>query len=609
MCSLSEETQLLLPSCVRPVEFVTTAAELTRLATQVLANDTVVGLDVEWKPSERLPALLQVATEDRVALVDLLELRRGGGTSTDSARVAALLSDLLTADGIIRLGWHFETDLRMLHAWLPCLREVRNYVEVGEIYEHAVRTVANARSTAKLPHRHNFVSSSANASLADAVRAVLPGPANTLCKDAQLSDWEARPLSTEQTHYAALDAYCLLMLAQNTDCLPEPRTLALPQAKSRKHRKEPHSQSPGAPGKRTASNLRDDHNHVKASLQRREEKRNAFITRFCVRKEVYSNCRILSASGSLVAYCDRSKAEWYVNKGLGRRVGADEPFTIQLAFKPEERSGGHDFEELGSLVPRKNICVVCGNAGNLSRFHIIPKSYQRHFAVGLKAHQCHDIVLLCVDCHEVSNKVYMNFKTILAHEYNAPLKGSGLIEPTREERAVVKAASALLRNVEQVPQTRIDQLRHIVTVWLATKDPPSKVDVHAEHDANPLVGIPTVDLRYAVCLGVDKPRKGSWKAAVSVSSDFRSHGELVLEAVTAQDGDDGLHRFMTRWRDHFVRHMAPKYMPDDWRLEYRVPMRDPSAWVDMPADHVDRGTADAASLGAALAHAALEDYK
>jgi len=33
-----------------------------------------------------------------------------------------------------------------------------------------------------------------------------------LDKTAQMSDWERRPLTSQQRHYAALDAHCLLAL-------------------------------------------------------------------------------------------------------------------------------------------------------------------------------------------------------------------------------------------------------------------------------------------------------------------------------------------------------------------------------------------------------------
>ena len=37
-----------------------------------------------------------------------------------------------------------------------------------------------------------------------------------VCKDEQVSNWEAAELSTSQLHYAALDAHCLLGLLDNT---------------------------------------------------------------------------------------------------------------------------------------------------------------------------------------------------------------------------------------------------------------------------------------------------------------------------------------------------------------------------------------------------------
>ena len=38
-----------------------------------------------------------------------------------------------------------------------------------------------------------------------------------LCKAQQVSNWELRPLHRAQLHYAALDAYCLVLLADKLE--------------------------------------------------------------------------------------------------------------------------------------------------------------------------------------------------------------------------------------------------------------------------------------------------------------------------------------------------------------------------------------------------------
>jgi exonuclease 3'-5' domain-containing protein 2 len=534
MCKCCDSSSLRLPPDVALLH-ITTGAELEAYAENLLFSQTVLALDVEWRPGAADPALLQVACEESVALIDLLALRH-------CVQAPAILQNLLTREHIARLGWRFDTDLRVLATWMPCLDSVNGYVEIADI---------------TLP---TLDSAEAGEGLADAVKRSL---GLRLCKRAQCSNWEARPLSEEQVHYAALDAYALLMLMEQALQVPDHRALKLGDRKkcrattsvSRVH---------------GLGMMKEQERHMprpSRSLARNPEKRMAFITRFCVRAQVYSNCQILSASGILVAHCDRSKAEWYIAKNIARRVGVGEPLAVQLSFCPEKRDG--EFDELASKHPRVNRCVVCGVDGNLSRFHLIPKSYQRYFDVRLKAHQCHDIVLLCVDCHEVSNRKVMALKIEIALELNAPLKGLGRSVPSMEERNVVKAASALLRGVERVPPARVAELQAIVTEWLERHGGSEAVLERGSEDG-------TIDrnrLMYAVRLGKELPRRGGWQAAIVQSDEFQSHGEIVVDTIIKSGGFDGLHEFMIRWREHFVRTMAPRYMPDDWRMEYRVPLR------------------------------------
>lgn len=326
------------------------------------------------------------------------------------------------------------------------------------------------------------------------------------------------------------------------------------------------------------------------SLRLNPAKREAFIARFCVKNQAYSNCRILSSSGDLVAHCDRSKALWYLSKGLASHESGslhrgpvsasapdcadDEPLTVRLTFSPEERHDG-SFERLASPQPRRNQCVVCGSAESLSRYHLVPRSYQRFFKVEYKAKQSTDIVLLCVDCHEVANRHVMALKLRIAKEYAAPLQGEGLVKPTRAERTVVKSAAALLRGGDAIPPARLAELEATVRAWWSA-------EVAAGRAPAELVGVDALEpaaLQHASRLGRPPLRKGGWQAAMAAAGDFRPHGQIVVDALHSDPSDDALHAFIVRWRQHFVTSLAPRYMPDDWRMLHR---RTPTRVVAAP---------------------------
>jgi hypothetical protein len=60
--------------------------------------------------------------------------------------------------------------------------------------------------------------------------------------------------------------------------------------------------------------------------------------------------------------------------------------------------GGVDSFYAASKV---NECVVCGERGHYLRYRIVPSCYRRFFPTHLKSHRSHDIVLVCLPCHEV----------------------------------------------------------------------------------------------------------------------------------------------------------------------------------------------------------------
>lgn len=530
------------------ITLVGSASELTSCVSSILSDCTVVGLDAEWRPGSKLPALLQVGSEEKIYLIDLVALR----SPDNCASVPALLTSLLSDESLVRLGWRFGGDLKVLREWLPSIELVTNYVEIADI-----PAAAEKRTSAGLA---DFVHSSLGVELS---------------KEQQCSDWEQRPLSSEQLEYAALDVYSLLLLADShAPSLPSPISL-MPTSQTKND-----VGSGGGGGGRKNSFMP---NPAKSLSKASSAKRDVYIKRFCMKNEAYSNARIYSQTGALVAFCDWSKANWYLVKGLATHIsgslergsapelsGGSEPLTVQLLFSPEERHRGSDrgFEHLGSLEPRRNRCVVCGGVDNLSRYHLVPRSYQKYFSAGEKGHRSHDIMLTCVSHHELATRHAMQLKLKIAEEYNAPLEGVGRTAPSAEERSVVKAGSVFLRLQKRpsgapsgIPMERLLSLEDTVRAWWMNNKPENLAHLDA---------LDAAALEYSNRLGRTVPKNGGWQAvAARVDDGFRSHGQIVVDQLTTQ-GLDALHRFVLRWRVNFCRSLAPRFLPEDFRLEYRL---------------------------------------
>ncbi|KAA8526510.1 hypothetical protein F0562_008287 [Nyssa sinensis] len=158
--------------------------------------------------------------------------------------------------------------------------------------------------------------------------------------------------------------------------------------------------------------------------------------------------RIYANDGRLLCYCNRRKLEWYLRRDLAKLVD-DNPPAIMLLFEPKGRPEDEDND-----------------------FYI-----QKHF----KSHRSHDIVLLCVDCHEIAHAAAEKYKKQIAAEFGIPLFirividskqahdicGSSASIVNLEEAGVTPlelrtAAMALLRHGSRMPSKRREELMQIV---------------------------------------------------------------------------------------------------------------------------------------------------
>ncbi|GIL77185.1 hypothetical protein Vretimale_3160 [Volvox reticuliferus] len=150
-----------------------------------------------------------------------------------------------------------------------------------------------------------------------------------------------------------------------------------------------------------------------------QEQRSWLIEKFSAKTQVYQNCRMLSREGQLLCFCDTRKLNWYLGKGLAVQVCEDPP-TIQLLFEhqnTDQQTGADDFY----TQSKANRCVGCGCSSHYLRYRVLPACYRRPMPAALKSHRSHDVVLLCIDCHERAQKAAEQLKRQVALDYGIPL--------------------------------------------------------------------------------------------------------------------------------------------------------------------------------------------
>ncbi|XP_045420885.1 exonuclease 3'-5' domain-containing protein 2 isoform X2 [Lemur catta] len=268
----------------------------------------------------------------------------------------------------------------------------------------------------------------------------------------------------------------------------------------------------------------------------RKHRRKPLGVGYSARKSpLYDNCFLHAPDGQPLCTCDRRKAQWYLDKGIGELV-SEEPFVVKLQFEPAGRpeSPGDYY-----LMIKENLCVVCGKRDSYIRKNVIPHEYRKHFPIEMKDHNSHDVLLLCTSCHAISNYYDNHLKQQLAKEFQAPIgseEGLRLLEDP--ERRQVRSGARALLNAESLPAHRKEELLQALREFYSTDTVTDEM------------------LQQAASL----------ETRIS-NENYVPHGLKVVQCHT-QGGLRSLMQLESRWRQHFLDSMQPKHLPQQWSVDH-----------------------------------------
>ena len=216
-------------------------------------------------------------------------------------------------------------------------------------------------------------------------------------------------------------------------------------------------------------------------------------------------------------------------------VAKSEPYTVQLNFDPS----GRPFADRNYyMTVKENKCVVCGKEEDYVKKMVVPRDYRRHFPPSLKDHLSHDVLLLCVSCHQASEFYDLRLKMELAEKYSVPLNNTKTVEDRKLKKAR-SAAKALVCRGEEIPTERQNDLRNVVREFL------QEDEIDAEK------------LKEIAELGTKREKEFY----------IGSHGEQVVRKLS-EDGK--LREFVKMWREHFLTKMKPKFLPTYWSVDHNL---------------------------------------
>jgi hypothetical protein len=250
-----------------------------------------------------------------------------------------------------------------------------------------------------------------------------------------------------------------------------------------------------------------------------------------LQKPPYGNCLILAPDGQALCRTNQKKIDWYLERNLADLVENTPCTTIKLKFEPSGRRGA---EHPYATAEKHNKCVCCGNVQNLTKHHVVPSVFRKYFPEEQKWHHFHDVVPLCVSCHEQYEFFANELKKELSAKYDVPILGKGIIID-KSLHSVRAAGNALFKHWDKIPKDRKEKLLDRLRKFF------NKEDVEKE-DA----------------------QKASKIKIASYDHDYVPFGKMMIDIIP------NLQDFIVMWRKHFIDSMKPKFMPLYWDIDYKL---------------------------------------
>uniref|UniRef100_A0A1E1XBQ1 Putative 3-5 exonuclease n=1 Tax=Amblyomma aureolatum TaxID=187763 RepID=A0A1E1XBQ1_9ACAR len=524
---LHKYVQRLFPSRVVVCSSLEEFKDVEELFVRLCRESSVVGLDCEWVSvgkRRRNVALLQLAPSRDFSV--LLRICKMFPDAAGDIREQCLLDfpdslrDLLDDYSIVKVGVAICDDAcKLFHDYGLSVRGCLDLRHVLSFF----------------PELNGYPV----AGLKTQARTILGVRADT-SKVHTCSDWEADELSTAQIDYAASD---VILSVQIFEQILRDRLTVASYRPGWHHRLKAETLAaceglldvPFSKADRslTPVNSRQTSPTVAGGMPKKLGCFRSYVTR---KTPLYDNCILQAPDGERLSSCNYKKVQWYVDRGLGTVVSRDdEPLAVQLNFEPSNRPV---LDSQYYTQNKDNICVVCSSAQSLVRKNVVPHEYRKYFPDIMKNHISHDILLLCLRCHQISNLRDTALRKALAKECNAPIE-CGEIGKAREDsvlRKVRSAGRALANARGSLPENRVARLEDVLKEHFNVTEVTDDI-IQTASDVDTKV----------------------------YNDDFVPHGQRVVEHFKQTIG---LANFEMRWRQHFLDTMQPKHMPPLWSVDH-----------------------------------------
>ena len=277
---------------------------------------------------------------------------------------------------------------------------------------------------------------------------------------------------------------------------------------------------------------------------------------FKCKRPIYGSCKMLAPNGEQLCFCDNKKMTWYVSRNLAEIISENPPI-FKLFFEPDDKEKKSDFY----ISSRENCCVICGDTKDYMRFHIIPIIYRSCFPENLKSHRCHDVVLLCANCHELANKIYDKKKEEISKKYGIPLNiQSDNKKIYNSLKSLKKKCSILQKDNKEIPEFSKNKIKKsMIRVIEELIKVSNELKKFIDDNNIKYNNVEDIDDNFLDLIG------NKFKIEEKNDSDKKNiHGQLVMEKIK------DIMEFSKEWRTYFVDNLKPKFLPKEWSIDHEM---------------------------------------
>jgi len=249
------------------------------------------------------------------------------------------------------------------------------------------------------------------------------------------------------------------------------------------------------------------------------------ISRKHYRKNLmYGDFLICAPDGEPLSRTTEKRINWYLERGLAERK--DEK-TIHLNFEPKSRSKA----KMLLSGPKENRCVICGGEKKLNRHHIVPCCFRSNFPEEFKR-GVWDVLLTCSKCHNEYERFASELKKELSNKYDVGFHGMNCYLD-KSIYLIARSAKSLLYRRHKIPEHKCKAWEENLKLYLK-KDELTKEDLLKLSKLKPMIQ----------------------------EENYVPFGKALVLKLSPEE----IIPFIKMWRQHFLDHAKPQFMPANWHI-------------------------------------------